>query len=168
MSLCRNDSYLPGQAADWGDYLLFILTAEGRNFEVRIVPYVVNRDRSRLITRWECTQGELDPSVNSYLSAIRTYAYAALALAEIRRLESSREPCRARHAQFFLERALSALTTRAGTTASERSASADLQRYLEEKRRWLEPQIEMAAKTADGCGMPPESSRLSDRLPGSS
>lgn len=166
VSLCRNDALLTQHsAADFGDFLLAVVTAEGKDFEVRIVPYIVEHERPRLITHWKCAEGGPIPSVNAYRSQIRAYAYAALALAEIRRVESSHDPCLVRHAQFFLERALSDLATTTVTTAGDESPAAALQLHLEEKRQWLRPLIEAAAKTASRCGMPPESSRLSELLP---
>jgi hypothetical protein len=166
VSLCRNDALLDGHhPADLGDFLLAVLTAEGKEFEVRIVPYVVNRDRPRFITHWECTQSGPVPSINAYRSVIRAYAYAALALSEIRRLESQPDPCRVRHVQFFLEHALSALAPRSATAAPQASATSQLQQYLSEKREWLKPLIEAAAKTPDRCGMPVESSHLSELVP---
>lgn len=166
VSLCRNDALLGSHhPADLGDFLLAVLTADGKDFEVRIVPYIVNRERPRLITHWECTQGGPVPSINAYRSVIRAYAYAALALSEIRRLESQADPCRVRHAQFFLEHALSALAPRTVMTAADLSATSQLEQHLEQKREWLKPFIEAAARTPDRCGMPVESSHLSALLP---
>jgi hypothetical protein len=166
VSACRNAALLDKlisvhEPADLGDFVLVVLSANAKDFEVHIVPYIVNRDRPRLITHSECTKGGPVPSVNAYRLEISTYAYAALALSEIRRLESLHELCRVRHAQFFLERALSALATFTVTTAPDQSAAAMLQRHLEEKRAWLKPMMEAAANTASRCGMSPESSHLS-------
>jgi hypothetical protein len=156
---------------DLESFLLVGLTAKGKAFEVHIIPYLVSyksrvaSDPIGLITNWECQTDGPSPSVNERRSVIRAYVYAALALAELRLLESQRDPCRVRQAQFYLERALSAVSRRPLSTGSDPLAVGQLQEYLEAKRGWLKPFIEAAAQSAGRCAMPIVSSRLPQLLP---
>jgi len=156
--------------SDLGDFVLVGLSAKGKAFQVHIVPYIVNysgqptKGEPLELTKDWCSQDAAAPSANEYRSEVRAYVHTALALAEIRLLESGGDPCRARQAQFFLERALSAVSRRPVSKGADAAAIAQLQDYLEKKGRDLKPRIEAAAKRADRCGMSVEAARLSPSL----
>jgi hypothetical protein len=107
------------------------------------------------------------PRKRQYHDAIHAYAYAALALYEMRLLDSQREPCSARRAEAFVERALSyldVLLVQVRNTPSE-AATVDLRAHLAAKCGSLNKKIAAMNNPASKCAVPYQSDELLRALP---
>jgi hypothetical protein len=166
---CRDERYLlqmeqknKERVQDLSDKsVLFGIGASGADLQFHIVPYILaNGSGAAPKNHGSCTEGKSDQTVIENEKRVLAFGFAALALYEMRLLESKREPCRMQRAEVFVKQAIAYLAKLRTPEQPIDSESNDLLIHLKDKCLGLEKMIDEISKTSDRCEMPGPSSKL--------
>jgi hypothetical protein len=146
-------------------FVVMAILAGDHQLEYYILPYLLGEPSpARLVIHGSCACGSQPAESADQTQRIQAYAYAALALYEIRRQESHREACGARRAEILVQRAISKVSDLDAHSLPEDLPDRALVVHLRDRCLLLERIIDELGTASTTCGMPAESPRLAHHV----
>jgi hypothetical protein len=160
------DHSLEGMQQLLDRFVVMAILSGDRHLEYYILPYLLGEPSPpRLVIEGTCACGSRQPADGvDQTQRIQAYAYAALALYEIRRQESHRDACGAHRSEILVQRAISKVDDLDAHNLPEDVPNRALVGHLRSRCLILEQLISELGPSSPTCGMPAESARMARRV----